>query len=134
MTERENDFYVGQHVAVTGDEDGKEFYKEPGVIVNTELHSMKLVRFDDWCEGHGEGAREWWVSRELVTPVLVVTTKKKRPHGKQEYKGNGKHEWEDVTSGTRRLRVPGGWLYSHALYGVPAIAFVPVPEVVGYAV
>ena len=60
---------------------------------------------------------------------------KKRPHGAQEYKGNGEHSWEPVgdhMNYTFRLRVPGGWLYRYAHEG--AMTFVPVPEVVGYKV
>jgi hypothetical protein len=75
------------------------------------------------------------------------------PKGKQEYKGNGKHKWELVSADpkgaghTYRLRVPGGWLYrTVSTYpgegfgpgdGDPisvAQSFVPVPDVVGYAV
>lgn len=66
---------------------------------------------------------------------------KARPRGAQEYKGNGKHLWQDVTEdGTsKRLRVPGGWLYNTAVYVDDEFVsadtvFVPVPEVVGYAV
>lgn len=58
---------------------------------------------------------------------------RKRPHGKQEYKGHGKHVWEDIPTGypfTKRLRVPGGWLYNT----YDTIVFVPVPNAVGYAV
>jgi hypothetical protein len=60
---------------------------------------------------------------------------RKPPKGDQQYKGNGKHDWEDVTedSFTRRLRVPGGWLYIDTKYE-SALVFVPVPEVVGYKV
>jgi hypothetical protein len=67
-----------------------------------------------------------------VLPLTAEAPKKKRkaPHGPQEYKGNGKHEWEDVTGCTMRLRVPGGWLYSCG----DSSTFVPVPEAVGYAV
>jgi hypothetical protein len=62
---------------------------------------------------------------------------RKRPHGAQEYKGNGKHKWERVTGETMRLRVPGGWLYgeySRRIDRVVNSTFVPVPQAVGYAV
>jgi len=63
---------------------------------------------------------------------------KKAPKGAQAYKGNGKHEWESVAYAVERLRVPGGWLYqtyNGDNYEVSkAVTFVPVPEVVGYAV
>lgn len=65
----------------------------------------------------------------------MTTTERKRPHGAQEYKGNGEHEWEPVTDGTERLRVPGGWLYTVSFDdGDATTAFVPVPTAVGYAV
>ncbi len=53
-----------------------------------------------------------------------------RPHGPQEYKGNGKHDWEDVTNDTQRLRVPGGWLYGDECDST----FVPMPTCVGYSI
>jgi len=62
-------------------------------------------------------------------------SEKKRPHGAQEYKGNGEHDWEDVADGTERLRVPGGWIYSVASDdNTSAAVLVAVPTVVGYAV
>lgn len=60
----------------------------------------------------------------------AATPKKKSPKGEQQYKGNGKHYWTKVTGETKRLRVPGGWLYNTG----NASVFVPIPEVVGYAV
>jgi hypothetical protein len=60
----------------------------------------------------------------------VVEKKRKAPHGPQEYKGNGKHQWEQVDPYTSRLRVPSGWLYEHGC----TITFVPLPAAVGYAV
>lgn len=71
-----------------------------------------------------------------------MSAQQRRPHGAQEYKGNGNHKWETASVGfvsTMRLRVPGGWLYR---YGsglstdgtVSAMVFVPVPDVVGYAI
>jgi hypothetical protein len=60
---------------------------------------------------------------------------RKPPKGDQQYKGNGKHDWEDVDGNeTDRLRVPGGWLYRYVNFDAPALVFVPVPEVVGYKV
>lgn len=72
---------------------------------------------------------------ELVEPAPTAEVKpkpapKKRPKGAQEYKGNGKHYWQKVNGETKRLRVPGGWLYDTGT----AAVFVPIPEVVGYAV
>lgn len=69
----------------------------------------------------------------------------------QEYRGNGHHEWEPVTSlmhelgvhQTLRLRVPGGWLYQSSIYmNLPQTeehftcdtVFVPMPAVVKHAV
>lgn len=58
---------------------------------------------------------------------------RKRPHGPQEYKGNGAHGWETVNADgpTERLRVPGGWLYRDG-GGAGTMCFVPLPETVGY--
>lgn len=61
----------------------------------------------------------------------------------QEYNGNGNHKWEPVvttyTTGTFRLRVPGGWLYRSAVdIGRDTVlateTFVPMPAVVKHAV
>jgi hypothetical protein len=74
------------------------------------------------------------VSRAGDAPITAdapVTPKKARPHGPQEYKGNGNHEWERVATNVMRLRVPGGWVYKDLGAG---IVFVPTPEVVGYAI
>lgn len=63
------------------------------------------------------------------------TETKRRPHGPQEYKGNGKHMWEMTTDFTYRLRVPGGWIYrTYSGNGVNSTVFVPMPATVGYAV
>jgi hypothetical protein len=73
----------------------------------------------------------------LSQPPAVEPTKPKTWKGKQAYKGNGKHTWEKVaeTKGTRtvRLRVPGGWLYTHddAVYQTTTTTFVPMPDVSG---
>lgn len=79
--------------------------------------------------------------------VVPVTVNRRRPNGPQAYKGNGKHKWELVTEDpkgaghTYRLRVPGGFLYRTVsvdqLVDEPvaqSTVFVPLPEVVGYAV
>jgi hypothetical protein len=66
-----------------------------------------------------------------------MTTKKP----KQNYKGNGNHEWVAVVGksgeaydGNRveRLRVPGGWIYRDGL--TLTTVFVPMPTVVKYKV
>lgn len=64
----------------------------------------------------------------------------------QTYRGNGNHEWEHVSidgegvTFTRRLRVPGGWIYNMVLNvgnevdgnkNIANSVFVPMPEVVG---
>jgi hypothetical protein len=66
-------------------------------------------------------------------PAAPAPAKRAAPKGAQQYRGNGNHEWETVTtrSGTDRLRVPGGWLYR---FNNTTLAFVPVPDAVGYAV
>ncbi len=88
-------------------------------------------------------------ARELARAILVMAgdldgghmlaphtgkEPKARPHGKQEYKGNGNHEWEHVPAGSGdnvyRLRVPGGWLYSDSR----STTFVPLAECIGYAI
>lgn len=140
---------VGDRVAVTGTQDEKKFEFEVGTIIAGPFNvdGEKLVRFDTWSDGHGVGAREWGFydtdrKKFAITPFVetkkVVEQKpKKRPHGAQEYKGNGKHQWEKVTAETMRLRVPGGWLYgeySRRIDRVVNSTFVPVPQAVGYAV
>jgi hypothetical protein len=129
----------GQLVKVKGNQDGKRFSNEPGVVTDRNDNYV-TVRFDEWTEGHGTGGREWNFFVEDVADYNIIPQKpkadKKRPRGPQEYRGNGKHEWEDVTDGTRRLRVPGGWLYVYDESGVsaPTMGFVPTPEVVGYVI
>jgi hypothetical protein len=63
-----------------------------------------------------------------------ASTHRPYPHGDQEYRGNGKHEWESVDKSgyTQRLRVPGGWLYRDGIS--MTTVFVPVPQVVGYPI
>jgi hypothetical protein len=141
---------VGDRVAVTGTQDGKKFEFEVGTIIDSASFGddEKLVRFDTWADGHGVGDHEWGFydtdRRKFAITVFVETKKKavepkpkKRPHGAQEYKGNGKHHWETVTAETKRLRVPGGWLYGEYSRRIDRIVnstFVPVPQAVGYAV
>jgi hypothetical protein len=67
----------------------------------------------------------------VAAPKTFQSPARKAPKGPQAYKGNGKHEWEPVTSVTNRLRVPGGWLYET---GDSAPCFVPVPDVTGYSI
>lgn len=136
---------VDQRVLVTGTQSGKTFSNAPGVVVGVDNDGDRTVRFDNWREGHGHQDRQWAFYADdyrnfdiRPEPVKAVEPKpRKRPHGAQEYKGNGKHHWETVTGDTKRLRVPGGWLYgeySHRLSRVVNHEFVPVPQVVGYAV
>ena len=135
-------------VTVTGKQDWKEFDGEVGTVININ-NKDALIRFDTWSDGHGVGDHEWHFERDevknftikpfvLVAPEVKVEPKpRKRPHGAQEYKGNGKHAWETVTANTQRLRVPGGWLYgeySDRIHRVVNTTFVPVPQAVGYAV
>jgi hypothetical protein len=131
---------VGQRVVVSGDQDGSSFDAEAGEIIERESDHV-LVRFDMWFKGHGMDDNEWhfydYDAKGFTIKVEKPATKK-RPHGSQEYKGNGKHTWEQVTKDTERLRVAGGWLYKYHVtfptYCAPMITFVPMPEVVGYAV
>lgn len=139
----------GDRVNVTGKQDGKTFLNEEGVVV--EMHATNYyaaVKFDNWKDGHGPDDNQWnfydFDARKFVITVLPPLPKvspvkpaKKRPHGKQEYKGNGKHAWEAVIGNTVRLRVPGGWLYGSYLDTANSVidqTFVPVPTAVGYAV
>lgn len=85
-------------------------------------------RFNDTTV-HADDAKALRDALIAVYP-LEAPKKPKRPHGAQEYKGNGKHDWEPVIGETERLRVPGGWLYQ----GKYDTVFVPVPEAVGYVV
>jgi hypothetical protein len=137
----------GDRVAVTGKQDGKVFIGQIGTIIKGpwDTEFSRTVRFDTWKQGHGKENREWQFSdfdRKHFDIIPYVEPQpepkpKKRPHGAQEYKGNGKHAWEKVTGETMRLRVPGGWLYgeySRRIDRVVNSTFVPVPQAVGYAV
>lgn len=69
----------------------------------------------------------------LPTPAPApVEEKRKAPRGAQAYRGNGNHDWEVVAEDTLRLRVPGGWIYSDNTNS--SFVFVPMAEVVGYAI
>jgi hypothetical protein len=141
---------AGDRVAVFGKQDGQKFDGEVGTVTTSEYVSEfeRLVRFDTWAKGHGKGDHEWSFNdfdRKNFTIHVVVPEEqpkaepkpRKRPHGAQEYKGNGKHAWETVTAETKRLRVPGGWLYGEYSRRIDRIinsTFVPVPQAVGYAV
>jgi thiol-disulfide isomerase/thioredoxin len=84
---------------------------------------------------------DWsWFDAEQLEMVKKAKAPKapKAPKASQEYRGNGKHEWEDVTKGTQRLRVPGGWVYGCGVdlgdtsnFGM---VFVPMPDVVKHKV
>jgi hypothetical protein len=141
---------VGDRVVVTGTQDGLKFEFEAGTIVQPARYEdadTRRIRFDTWANGHGVGDHEWCfydidrrkfeITVVKLEPVKVEPKPKKRPHGAQEYKGNGKHHWETVTAETKRLRVPGGWLYGEYSRRIDRIVnstFVPVPQAVGYAV
>lgn len=113
-------------------------------------HAIAIkITSPDWfvteCLGDGDSVN---LSREaaaelrdaliemLPLPVDAPTRTSRRAKGAQTYRGNGNHTWEDVEDGTRRLRVPGGFLYRYrsASDEAAAMAFVPMPETVGYAV
>lgn len=78
---------------------------------------------------------------KFATHVATPKPAKARPHGAQEYRGNGSHTWEVVVESrsnggrpvrpVKRLRVPGGWLYK-PMGSSPV--FVPMPTTVGYGV
>lgn len=85
---------------------------------------------------------------EPVDPAPEPVAKKRSPNGAQAYKGNGNHKWEAVTEdpkgagATYRLRVAGGFVYRTVSYAAPnspvvaaqSTTFVPMPDVVGYAI
>lgn len=142
-----NKLKKGDRVIVSGKYDDKEFDHEKGTIADDDyICGGHLIMFDTWSKGHGDGScwcfgddgvRTFNITVIPEAPKATPATPKKRPHGKQEYKGNGKHAWETVTGSTVRLRVPGGWLYGKSRYGDNVLAqttFVPVPEAVGYVV
>ena len=133
-------------VTVSGKQDWKTFDDEVGTVIHVN-NKDALIRFDTWSDGHGVGDHEWHFERDevknfTIKPFVAAVVKaepkpRKRPHGAQEYKGNGKHNWERVVGDTMRLRVPGGWLYgqySSRIDRVVQTTFVPVPQAVGYAV
>lgn len=140
---------IGDRVIVSGMQDDRSFSNTTGVIENVRGYDGAVtVKFDTWDRGWGLGEHFWsfyasdvrkftlTVVPEVPKPLAGTPLVKKRPppHGKQEYKGNGKHAWEAVIGDTSRLRVPGGWLYrSFTSTGVNT-AFVPVPQAVGYSV
>jgi len=74
------------------------------------------------------------VKAELAILEAAQTARnlvKEPPNGKEKYLGNGRHDWEEVTLSTARLRVPGGWIYN---VDDGDSVFVPLPSVLGYAV
>jgi hypothetical protein len=81
---------------------------------------------DGWRDTTGRD-HCWYIESEWLTKVEEKPTKPP-----QTYKGNGKHVWEPVVDLTKRLRVPGGWLYTYGCEG--AMCFVPMPEVVKHKV
>ena len=103
------------------------------------------ARFVVRCSGHTVGNAFFNLSvpgakelRDALISLFPLKPKFTRidaaPKGAQEYKGNGKHEWERVEKDgvTDRLRVPGGWLYRDGFHNT--VSFVPMPDVVGYKI
>jgi hypothetical protein len=142
---------VGQRVTVTGTQDGEAFNADAGVVVASPSWAepnVRTINFDTWRKGWGPDDKSWSFEpaevRKFTITVIPEAPKaepkpRKAPKGAQAYKGNGKHSWEQSSDQTYRLRVPGGWLYGTKLDGYGAsrvrdIVFVPVPQVVGYAV
>lgn len=113
---------------------------------NTALHMNIYVRGhlyrETWLCASPDDAKALRDALIEAYPLEAQATKtKRRPKGAQEYKGNGKHEWEfvidcdETETVTERLRVPGGWLYRDRTDDeTGAATFVPVPDAVGYAV
>jgi hypothetical protein len=123
-------FKVGTEVIVSS-----EYSEWPsemiGTIIELEGDRKPLVQFKEHTKqcGHGVKMQCWYIHGDYLTPTAAPKVKK-APKGPQAYKGNGKHAWELVTGDVSRLRVPGGWIYDSG----EALAFVPVPQAVGYAV
>lgn len=135
---------VGDRVVVSGKQDGVKFDKHEGTIrvgfkdddgsVNVQFDRAPESWANTWYF-YSDNARNFTITKVATAPK-VEKPAKKRPHGAQEYKGNGKHAWENVTGNTVRLRVPGGWLYGKTMSGhvLANTTFVPVPQAVGYSV
>lgn len=124
------------------------------IIYNGARGKLEAFQGMSFTLGHDDARR---LSAELVSglpeklkfvPPKPAKVSPKRPHGAQEYRGNGNHGLEVVCPDqsnnewtmTQRLRVPGGWLYKtqrtvgDATARVVSTTFVPVPDAVGYAV
>jgi len=153
-----NDVYVTPTMDCTlGTSTGRETVFRAGVVYKVSnpnrYNSLRTVtgddgaehlirvRNDDKCAWLPKGGR-WIVLRNVPVEndarAEVGAEIASRPHGPQEYKGNGQHSWEVVvpagrtTGQTMRLRVPGGWVYRYGVNGAPV--FVPMPAVVGYPI
>lgn len=111
-----------------------------GTITFEIIESIKTDR--DVCVVLGRAQVKQVIAILSNSSGVTATPKRRSAHGPQEYKGNGKHAWQQVTvsSGEQpmmaRLRVPGGWLYAQRDNATHAIStaqtFVPLPDVVDY--
>ena len=117
-------------------------------VEHHDAYGPGFVRFTVDCPGRTIGSAQFNLSvsgaealRDVLSSLFPVknevtdkpVTAYASPHGAQEYKGNGKHDWEEVgDSNVRRLRVPGGWLYRIGF--TASSVFVPLPDVVGYKI
>jgi hypothetical protein len=127
-------FKVGDRVVATAPADYDFYFPIVGALGVVEIVEEDTGHYQVTFEG----GRGWWfMDKDDGAVELYKPKKKKAPKGKQQYKGNGKHTWEHVATGSNsedmeRLRVPGGWLYrdEHTL----TVTFVPMPEVVDYAI
>lgn len=130
---------VGTRVRLLSDLSDGILAKAPvgreGTVIRTDRYAADVV-WDGFADGHtGDGPfdnskNHWYLYEDDAHQSweLVIEKKKtKKSVAKQIYKGNGKHEWEPVIEGTKRLRVPGGFIYT-VHYSGPI--FVPLPEMV----
>lgn len=145
-----HDLRIGDEVEVTKPGYSKMPIGLKGKVVARSEKYGVCVEFAGWDGGHSaysEGFEDpsesrWHFKNKddgAIRKVKPEAKAKKAPKGKQAYKGNGKHLWEDVLAEgisygyrTKRLRVPGGWLYRSDMD--TASVFVPTPAVVGYAI
>jgi hypothetical protein len=114
-------------------EQSKGDYEGPR-FTNTTLSADAAKKMRDMLN------RAYPVAVAPTYPATKYEAPKAAPKGNQKYLGNGKHDWQEVAvdgqDTTERLRVPGGYLYRTVKEraDAPAMTFVPMPDVVGYAV
>jgi hypothetical protein len=136
-----SEFKIGDKVRVSENYpkylDTYSFADSAGELVRTTIgnDSYWMVSFDHggWPDDLTDHKHCWSIESKWLTKVGWLPKVEEKPNKPpQTYKGNGKHVWEPVVDLTKRLRVPGGWLYTYGCEG--AMCFVPMPEVVKHKV